>query len=129
MLIIRSAVFFIGQVATIFVYTPICFLVFPLPAVLRSKIIATWARFIMRFLNFTCNLDYEIEGIENVPSIPTVILAKHQSAWETIAFQAIFPPHAWVLKRELLWLPFFGWALAATNQKKICSTTMAKLEM
>jgi 1-acyl-sn-glycerol-3-phosphate acyltransferase len=41
-----------------------------------------------------------------------VILAKHQSAWETIAFQQIFPPQTWVLKRELLWIPLFGWALA-----------------
>jgi 1-acyl-sn-glycerol-3-phosphate acyltransferase len=41
-----------------------------------------------------------------------VILSKHQSAWETLAFQQIFPPQVHVLKRELLWLPFFGWGLA-----------------
>lgn len=64
--------------------------------------------------------------MENLPNVPTVILAKHQSAWETIAFQAIFPPHAWVLKRELLWIPFFGWALAATLPIAINRSTPLK---
>ena len=43
---------------------------------------------------------------------PAVILSQHQSAWETLAFQEIFPPQVLVLKRELLWIPFFGWGLA-----------------
>lgn len=43
------------------------------------------------------------------------MLCKHQSAWETIALQKIFPPQVWVIKRELLWLPFFGWGLAMTS--------------
>ena len=55
----------------------------------------------------------DVIGRENIPDHPCVILAKHQSAWETIAFQAIFPPQIWVLKRSLLLLPFFGWALWA----------------
>jgi 1-acyl-sn-glycerol-3-phosphate acyltransferase len=54
----------------------------------------------------------EIHGLENLPSRPSVILSKHQSAWETLAFQQIFPPQVHVLKRELLWIPFFGWGLA-----------------
>ena len=44
-----------------------------------------------------------------------MILSKHQSAWETLAFQKIFPPQVWVLKKELLWVPFFGWGLAMTS--------------
>lgn len=51
-------------------------------------------------------------GQENMPLEPCVILAKHQSAWETLAFQLIFPPQVWVLKKELLRVPFFGWGLA-----------------
>ena len=51
-------------------------------------------------------------GAENIPREPCIILAKHESAWETLAFQAIFPPQVWVVKRELLWIPFFGWGLA-----------------
>lgn len=90
-------------------------MVYPLPAVLRSRIIGYWARFIIWFLELVCNLKYEVEGLGNIPKVPTVVVSKHQSAWETIAYQVIFPPQAWVLKRELLWLPFFGWALAATQ--------------
>jgi 1-acyl-sn-glycerol-3-phosphate acyltransferase len=57
-------------------------------------------------------IDWRIEGREHLPATPAVILAKHQSAWETMAFQVIFPPQVHVLKRELLWIPFFGWGLA-----------------
>ena len=55
---------------------------------------------------------YEVEGRENIPTTPTIVMGKHQSTWETYAFQQIFPPQVWVLKRELLRLPFFGWGLA-----------------
>jgi len=51
-------------------------------------------------------------GAENVPPPPFIVLAKHQSAWESLVFQAIFPPQVWVVKREVLWIPFFGWGLA-----------------
>jgi 1-acyl-sn-glycerol-3-phosphate acyltransferase len=57
-------------------------------------------------------IDWRIEGREHLPTTPAVILSKHQSAWETMAFQMIFPPQVHVLKRELLWIPFFGWGLA-----------------
>jgi 1-acyl-sn-glycerol-3-phosphate acyltransferase len=55
---------------------------------------------------------YRVIGAENIPSEPCVILGKHESAWETLAFQVIFPPQVWVVKRELLHIPFFGWGLA-----------------
>ena len=60
-------------------------------------------------------IEYRVVGRENLPKGPAVILSKHQSAWETLAFQVIFPPQVLVLKRELLWIPFFGWGLALTS--------------
>src|SRR4029077_1570652 len=54
--------------------------------------------------------------MENLPRPPGVILAKHQSAWETLAFQVIFPPQVLVIKRELLWIPFFVWGLALARR-------------
>jgi 1-acyl-sn-glycerol-3-phosphate acyltransferase len=69
----------------------------------------------MWWLRICCNLSYEVKGQENIPDTPSIILCKHQSAWETIALQLIFPPQVWVLKRELLLIPFFGWALALTS--------------
>ncbi len=66
----------------------------------------------MFLLKHLCGLDYRVEGREHLPGGAAIILSKHQSAWETIAFQEIFPPQTWVLKRELMWIPLFGWALA-----------------
>ena len=57
-------------------------------------------------------IDYEVRGRENIPAEPMVILSKHSSAWETLAYSSIFPPHVYVIKRELKWLPFLGWGLA-----------------
>jgi 1-acyl-sn-glycerol-3-phosphate acyltransferase len=95
--------------------------VLPLPLVLllptRKRyavaLLGQWNRIILAWLATTCGLRYRVLGQENIPPGPAVILAKHQSAWETIAFQQIFPRQTWVLKRELLWIPIFGWGLAA----------------
>ena len=59
-----------------------------------------------------CGIRYEVRGLEHLPEQPGIILAKHQSAWETLAFQVFLPPQVWVIKRELLKVPFFGWGLA-----------------
>lgn len=66
-------------------------------------------------LRHVCGIRYQLTGAENIPKTPSIILSKHQSAWETLAFQEIFPPQVWVLKKELLWIPFFGWGLAMTS--------------
>jgi 1-acyl-sn-glycerol-3-phosphate acyltransferase len=87
----------------------------PLPAVMRSRVIGFWAYFIVWWLGVSCGLKHRVTGRENLPRGPAVVLCKHESAWETIAAQTLFPPQAWVLKRELLWIPLFGWALAATR--------------
>ncbi len=60
-----------------------------------------------------CSLDYVVEGKENIPQEPSVILIKHSTVFETYAQLAIFPAQTWVLKRELQWIPIFGWGLAA----------------
>ncbi|MGU9956888.1 MAG: lysophospholipid acyltransferase family protein [Arenicellales bacterium WSBS_2016_MAG_OTU3] len=86
-----------------------------MPPLLRARIIGGWAHFMIWWLKVTCGLTHAVRGKENLPSQPSVILSKHQSAWETIAFQTIFPPQAWVLKKELLYIPFFGWGLAASK--------------
>jgi len=112
---LRSLVFFAGMAVSALLYSPVALLAAPLPAVTRSRIIGGWAWMIIAWLRWTCGLRHRVSGLDNLPSEPCVILSKHQSAWETIAFQVIFPAQAWVLKRELLWVPFFGWGLAATR--------------
>ena len=83
-----------------------------LPRMLRYRIISGWSRLVVYLAKAILGIDWRVEGREHLPSRPAVILAKHQSAWETMAFQMIFPPQVLVLKRELLWIPFFGWGLA-----------------
>jgi len=84
----------------------------PLPYRMRYRLITSWTHFNLWCLKYVCGLDYEVHGRENIPTGPAVVMSKHQSAWETMALQKFFSPQVWVLKRELLYLPFFGWSLA-----------------
>ncbi len=112
MLTLRSALYNVVLWLSVPVYALIVLLAFPLPFTLRYRIVAQWGRFHIWLLKILCRLDYRMEGREHLPEGPAILLAKHQSTWETIAFQAIFPPLVWVLKRELIWIPLFGWALS-----------------
>jgi 1-acyl-sn-glycerol-3-phosphate acyltransferase len=115
MLFLRSLLFFTGQVVTAPIFTLIALLAMPLNPILRNDLISGWARSMLWWLKVTCNIRHEITGLENISNHPTIVLAKHQSAWETLAFQAIFPTQVYVLKRELLWIPIFGWGLAMSS--------------
>jgi 1-acyl-sn-glycerol-3-phosphate acyltransferase len=74
-----------------------------------------WARWILKWAEWSCGIRYEVRGLEHVPTTPAVIMAKHQSAWETLFIEATFPYQCWIIKRELLWLPFVGWGLWAVR--------------
>ena len=70
-----------------------------------------WARCLFWVLARLCGLRFTVEGREHIPPGNHIVMSNHTSAWETIAQFVIFPPHVWVLKRELLWIPFVGWGL------------------
>ncbi|MDX8392921.1 MAG: lysophospholipid acyltransferase family protein [Mariprofundaceae bacterium] len=72
----------------------------------------TWSAFVFAALRMICGIRLEIEGREHMPDSACLVMAKHQSAAETIAMPILVPPYVWILKRELLYIPFFGWALA-----------------
>ncbi len=112
MIVLRSLCFSLGQVLATLVFAVLALFVAPFPFTVRYRVISQWARFNLWWLALTCNLRYRVEGAENIPARNGIIFCKHQSAWETLALQCIFPPQVWVLKRELLWIPFFGWGLA-----------------
>jgi 1-acyl-sn-glycerol-3-phosphate acyltransferase len=79
---------------------------------IRWKIGHAWCAIISWMTRVFCGLTYEVEGMENFdPNQPAVILSNHQSAWETLALRYILPPHSVVIKRELLYLPIWGWSL------------------
>lgn len=94
------------------VFAPLSVLTFPLPPLTRYRFISQWTRFNLWSLRVTCNLSYRVIGREHLPADTAIALVKHQSTWETLALQEILPPQVWVLKRELLWVPLFGWGLA-----------------
>lgn len=110
--VVGSVLFNLGYALSALVFGTISPLTFPFPFHLRYKFISQWARFNLWWLKLTCGLTYQVEGRENIPNEPAIVFCKHQSAWETLALQQIFPPQIWLLKRELLWIPFFGWGLA-----------------
>ena len=108
----RSCLFALSLVFVTPPYALLALATFPLPRLLRYRIISGWSRLVILLARSILGIRWRIEGSEHLPARPAVILAKHQSAWETMAFQLIFPPQVHVLKRELLWIPFFGWGLA-----------------
>ncbi|WP_440940559.1 lysophospholipid acyltransferase family protein [Immundisolibacter sp.] len=112
MTFLRSLTFSAGMLVTIIAYGALVPLVALLPFARRYAFTRHWARTNLRWLEFTCGVRYRMVGQENLPQQPVVVLSKHQSTWETLVFQEIFPPLVWVMKRELLWLPLFGWGLA-----------------
>ena len=71
-----------------------------------------WARLNLWLLKTLCGLDYRIEGAEHLPDVPFISMWKHSSTWETIAQMLLVPRASWLLKREILWVPLLGWAIA-----------------
>jgi 1-acyl-sn-glycerol-3-phosphate acyltransferase len=109
---VRSLLYQIILIAVVIPYSFMVLCAAPLPRMPRWKIIAGWPQFATWLARHLLKIDFEVIGREHIPTEPTIILSKHASAWETISYTSIFPPHVYVLKRELLWLPFLGWGLA-----------------
>ena len=110
--VIRSFIFVVGYVlATAFIGISAGGFLFWLPYKAVSKYILLWNRFTVWWFCFSCGVKIEVRGAENVSGKPVLILANHQSAWETYFLQLYFRPVTTVLKRELFRIPAFGWAL------------------
>ena len=71
----------------------------------------TWGRCNLVLLRLVAGIDYEIRGREKIPHGPIIVAAKHQSAWETFALLPLFDNPFFIVKRELQWLPIFGWLM------------------
>lgn len=71
-----------------------------------------WIRFCLWWLRLTIGLDHRLCGLENLPAGPVIVASKHQSSWETLAYTLLFPHAATVMKRELVYIPIVGWAMA-----------------
>ncbi|MEM9323598.1 MAG: lysophospholipid acyltransferase family protein [Pseudomonadota bacterium] len=107
-----SVIFTFWMFASVAVWSVVLVIAAPLPHRFRFSIAQAWIRMIMASLRILCGLDYRVIGRENIPDEASVYLLKHSSAFETLAELIIFPRQTWVLKRELKWIPIFGWALS-----------------
>ena len=113
--VLRSTLYLLLQIIITPPYALVVFVTYPLSPLNRYRVISGWSHIMLFLARFICGVRYCVLGTENIPKKPTIVLSKHQSAWETLAFQKIFPPQVWVLKKELLHIPFFGWGLAMTS--------------
>lgn len=113
MLLIRSLLFQIYFFVSATLFAAAVFLCWPLAFRVRFGLARLWGKGMLWTGRVLCGLDYVVEGRENIPAEPSVILIKHSTVFEAYAQLVIFPPQTWVLKRELEWIPIFGWGLAA----------------
>jgi 1-acyl-sn-glycerol-3-phosphate acyltransferase len=111
-IVFRSIVFNVVFYLVLFVY-----LIAAMPTLLMPRhallaMVKNWSRVNLWLLKVICDIDCEFRGLENLPAGTALIASKHQSMWETFALITVLRDPAFILKRELLWIPFFGWCAA-----------------
>lgn len=113
---LRSLLFSVLMIVGTCFYSFLCLIFWVLPLRFRFRLIQTFTSFLLWSLKIICRINYKIEGLENISQNRNgVIMSKHQSAWETFLLQNLFPNSAIIVKRELFWVPFFGWGLASIS--------------
>jgi len=108
--LLRSVVFAVLQTALTIFFSVIALFSFPFSAHARYRLITGYNHTVIWLARWVLGIRYVVRGTENLPNRPAIVLAKHQSAWETVAFLFLFPPISPVIKQELLNVPVFGWA-------------------
>ena len=112
----RSVLFYLVYAVVMVIFGTIsCTIGILMPLRMRQNVI-TWANaIIIKWLNISCGIKLRVDGLENLPDTPCVVLSKHQSGWETFYLQRLLRPVSTILKKELFWIPFFGWGLYFTR--------------
>src|SRR5687768_17016226 len=106
-IVLRSTLFWLIVVVAAAFYTIITFVLHFVSIRTKHRIIMGWSLFFVFMAKHLCRVKYEVQGQENIIPGPGIIASNHQSTWETVAYNKIFPAHVWILKRELLRVPFF----------------------
>jgi len=111
---LRSLCFFSGYVVITIVWGSLGVLLgWALPYRLRFRaIILAWTRMVLWWLQVSCHVRIDLKGLENIPDSACVVLSNHQSTLETLLLQSVLVPVTTVVKKQLLYIPFFGWAYA-----------------
>ena len=112
-LFLRSLLFVSLVIIATVIWAIACFFFAPLPYNKRYYMTARWNMLVVWMAKVICGIRYEVKGLENLPDAPVILLSKHQSAWETIFYLWFMPrPLVYVFKKELTYIPFFGWGIA-----------------
>ena len=107
-----SLVFMLGFWAMTVLWAVLSFTLFMfLPYRYRYLAITRWGWMAVRWLRITCGVTWQVKGRENIPDAAAILVSNHQSTWETLAFEEMFVPQVFVIKKELLMIPFFGWGI------------------
>ena len=113
---LRSLLFAFFQLATVIPFAFASIVMLPLPLHQRYFVVMQWPRLIVWGARVICGIRWEVKGFENLPDGPCILLSKHQSAWETMFIPSHLPREVcFVYKRELHYVPFFGWGIASLN--------------
>ena len=116
---LRAVVFLAFQLIVTPIYAAVMLLLFWIPRVPMYRIAASWCQTNLRGARWICGIRHQAIGVENIPTGAGVgghvVMSKHSSTWETLALTIFFPPLAYVAKKELLALPFFGWGFALAS--------------
>jgi 1-acyl-sn-glycerol-3-phosphate acyltransferase len=116
MLHLRSAAFLLFQLVTVMPYALCCLAIAPLPLHLRYRFTVGWPRMVIGAARVLCGIRWQVRGAEHLPEGRAIVLSKHQSTWETFFYVSWMPRElCFVFKRELLWIPFFGWGIGLLN--------------
>lgn len=111
LLVLRSLAFNLAFFGWAFISSLLFIPFFITSSKAAQKIGKPWAQVSLILARILCGIDYELRGRENIAKEPVIYASKHQSAWDTIIFLTLLPNMAYVLKKELLVLPFWGWYL------------------
>jgi 1-acyl-sn-glycerol-3-phosphate acyltransferase len=114
--LIRSLAFNLLFYANLIVLLVFCLPALAMPRQFIFMIARLWGRSSLWLLKMVCGTDVEFRGRERIPAAPFIVAAKHQSIWETFALTLLFDDFAYILKRELTYIPFFGWYLWKADQ-------------
>jgi len=117
MSVLRSLLFALYQLIVTPIYAILVLLLFWLPRLPRFRFIIGWCWLILFGARWICGIRHRVIGVENIPprASPHIVMSKHSSTWETLALNFLFPPLAFVAKKELLSIPFFGWAFSLAS--------------
>ena len=116
MLVIRSTIFYLGYLSSGVIASLLACLIGPfLRLENRLKLFSQWPKFVNWLLNLCCGIKVEVIGKENLPTEPCVIVSNHQGQWEAYSMQYLFHPMCTLLKKELLYIPLWGWAMRMLN--------------